>query len=132
MTENKRLLDLAKDAAKTAYAPYSGFKVGAALLADSGKVYPGSNMENASYSLSLCAERTALAKAVGEGERAFLKLAIYAAEQHPVIPCGACLQSLAEFDPELEIITEDAKGKIFVKKLTKYLPQAFKLRRDDD
>lgn len=131
MTENKRLLDLAKDAVKNAYTPYSGFKVGAALLADSGKVYSGSNMENASYSLSLCAERAALAKAVGEGERAFLKLAIYAAKQHPVVPCGACLQSLAEFDPELEIITEDAEGKIYVKKLTKYLPQAFKIKQGD-
>jgi cytidine deaminase len=131
MTENQKLLNVAKEAAGKAYAPYSGFKVGAALLADSGVVYSGSNMENASFSLTVCAERAALVKAVGEGEREFLKLAVHSDEQHPVIPCGACLQSLAEFDPELEIITEGGDGKLIVKKLTKYLPEAFKLKQEN-
>jgi homotetrameric cytidine deaminase len=130
MIENRKLLNLAKEAAAKAYAPYSKFKVGAALLADSGQVYTAGNMENASYSLSLCAERAALAKAVAEGEREFLKIAVYSDKQHPVVPCGACLQSLAEFDTELEIISEGAEGDILVKKLTKYLPQAFRLKRD--
>jgi cytidine deaminase len=129
MIENRKLLNLAKEAAEKAYAPYSGFKVGAALLADSGLVYTAGNMENASYSLSLCAERVALAKAVSEGERDFLKVAVYSRDQYPVVPCGACLQSLAEFDAELEIITEEVGGDIVVKKLTKYLPRAFKLDR---
>ncbi len=127
MVENRKLLNMAKEAAGKAYAPYSGFKVGAALLADSGLVYTAGNMENSSYSLSLCAERAALAKAVSDGEREFLKIAIYSEKQYPVVPCGACLQSLAEFDPELEIITESADGAVSVKKLTKYLPQVFKL-----
>jgi cytidine deaminase len=127
MIENRKLLNLAKEAAAKAYAPYSSFKVGAALLADSGQVYTASNMENASYSLSLCAERAALAKAVSEGERDFLKIAVYSEQQHPIVPCGACLQSLAEFDAELEIVSEDAGGDVSVKKLTKYLPQAFRL-----
>lgn len=131
MIENRKLLYLAKEAADKAYAPYSRFKVGAALLADSGLVYAAGNMENSSYSLSLCAERAALAKAVSEGEREFLKIAIYSEKQHPVVPCGACLQSLAEFDPELEIITEGADGGISVKKLTKYLPYAFNLKRKE-
>ena len=128
MIENKKLLEAARQAAEQAYAPYSNFKVGAALLADSGIVYTASNMENASYSLSLCAERAALAKAVSDGERDFLKIAVYSDKQHPVVPCGACLQSLAEFDAELDIISEDADGSITVKKLNKYLPQAFKIK----
>lgn len=128
MIENRKLLNLAKEAAEKAYVPYSGFKVGAALLADNGLVYTASNMENASYSLSLCAERAALAKAVSDGEREFLKIAVYSEQQHPVVPCGACLQSLAEFDAELEIISEDADGGVSVKKLTKYLPLVFKLK----
>ncbi len=93
----KDLMELAKKARENAYIPYSKFAVGAALLASSGKVYTGANIENASYGLTLCAERTAIVKAVSEGEREFTCIAIVADTPEPVLPCGACLQVMAEF-----------------------------------
>lgn len=93
----KDLMELAKKARENAYIPYSKFAVGAALLASSGKVYTGANIENASYGLTLCAERTAIVKAVSEGEREFSCIAIVADTSEPVLPCGACLQVMAEF-----------------------------------
>ena len=93
----KDLMELAKKARENAYIPYSKFAVGAALLASSGKVYTGANIENASYGLTLCAERTAIVKAVSEGEREFSCIAIVADTLEPVLPCGACLQVMAEF-----------------------------------
>lgn len=93
----KDLMELAKKARENAYIPYSKFAVGAALLASSGKVYTGANIENASYGLTLCAERTAIVKAVSEGEREFSCIAIVADTPEPVLPCGACLQVMAEF-----------------------------------
>lgn len=93
----KDLMELAKKARENAYIPYSKFAVGAALLASSGKVYTGANIENASYGLTICAERTAIVKAVSEGERKFSCIAIVADTPEPVLPCGACLQVMAEF-----------------------------------
>lgn len=93
----KDLMELAKKARENAYIPYSKFAVGAALLASSGKVYTGANIENASYGLTICAERTAIVKAVSEGEREFSCIAIVADTPEPVLPCGACLQVMAEF-----------------------------------
>lgn len=91
------LIDLARKARNNAYIPYSKFAVGAALLAKSGCIYTGANIENASYGLTICAERTAIVKAVSEGEREFEAIAIAADTEKPVLPCGACLQVMAEF-----------------------------------
>ena len=91
------LIDMARKARSNAYIPYSKFAVGAALLAKSGRIYTGANIENASYGLTICAERTAIVKAVSEGEREFEAIAIAADTPKPVLPCGACLQVMAEF-----------------------------------
>ncbi|MDR0299167.1 MAG: cytidine deaminase [Streptococcaceae bacterium] len=93
----RKLAELAKEAAKSAYVPYSHFQVGAVLVAGSGKVYQGCNVENASYGLSNCAERTALFKAVSEGETSFSAVYIYGETLEPISPCGACRQVLSEF-----------------------------------
>ena len=102
MTDEK-LLELALDARKNAYVPYSGYAVGAALLTEDGKVFAGCNIENAAYGNTLCAERTALVKAVSEGYRKFTKIAIASSGSAPY-PCGACRQSLYEFAPGLEVL----------------------------
>ena len=89
----------AREAALRAYAPYSKFKVGAALIAEDGRIFTGCNVENASYGLSNCAERTAVFKAVSEGATRFTALAIAGGEEDVAMPCGACRQVLAEFFP---------------------------------
>ncbi len=126
------LVKRAQAARTRSYSPYSGFAVGAALLATSGKVYTGTNVENASYGLSMCAERVALFRAVAEGERAFLKLAIAGgpADQEPdelCPPCGACRQVLLEFAPDLDVILGTAQGVQRVLKLKELLPEPFGL-----
>jgi len=125
MTDDE-LVALAAQARCHAYAPYSHFAVGAALLAQSGRVYTGANVENASYGLSVCAERVAVWKAVAEGERAFTAIAVVT--ENGVSPCGACRQVLAEFagDPQsLRLIVADAPGHRRTYTLAELLPEAF-------
>ncbi|MDP2599366.1 MAG: cytidine deaminase [Deltaproteobacteria bacterium] len=125
----KDLIQKALDTRKNAYAPYSQFAVGAALEAENGTIYTGCNVENASYGLSICAERTALVKAISEGAKKFKRLAIVADTPEAVTPCGMCRQMLMEFSPEMELILANTKGKSETVVLSKLLPRAFKLAR---
>lgn len=123
------LCHAAAEAAKLAYAPHSGYRVGAALLAADGRVFTGCNVENASYGLTNCAERTALFKAVSEGVRKFKAIAIAGGTDSPAYPCGACRQALAEFcGPETPVICCTLDGKVAGRfTLGGLLPQTFAL-----
>ncbi|HET9328343.1 MAG TPA: cytidine deaminase [Candidatus Eisenbacteria bacterium] len=122
-----RLMAEADRARRRAHAPYSGFAVGAALLAEDGRVFVGVNVENASYGLTVCAERVALWKAVSEGARTFTALAVAGPPRRSASPCGACRQTLAEFAPELRVIWRDAAGRRTSRSLGQLLPHAFRL-----
>jgi len=117
------LIAKAMEAREKAYAPYSDFAVGAALLAKSGRVYTGCNVENASYGLSICAERVAVFKAVSEGERDFEAIAVVT--DKGVTPCGACRQVLIEFGEDIQVIVADETGGYRVFGLQELLPEAF-------
>jgi len=123
--DTKGLVKAAQKAKSKAYAPYSKFKVGAALLAKNGQVYIGCNVENASYGLTCCAERNAVFEAVGRGERKFIAIAIASDSPEPTAPCGACRQVLNEFAPEMEVIMAGAKGQLKTRKLKELLPDSF-------
>ena len=124
------LLRDAVQAAANAYAPYSHFRVGAAVLTASGQVFTGCNVENASYGLALCAERTALANAVSHGEREFVALALACIDATPghqsseTMPCGACRQWIQELAPNAEILVAGVEGTFRIEDL---LPHAFRL-----
>ena len=119
----RELIAAAATAREWAYVPYSGFAVGAALLASNGAVYTGCNVENASYGLTVCAERNAVFHAVVSGARDFLAVAVVTA--NGVTPCGACRQVLAEFSPTMTVITSDMAGNRRVYTLSELLPDAF-------
>lgn len=121
--EIQKLVTAATKAREAAYVPYSQFAVGAALLASSGKIYTGCNVENASYGLTVCAERNALFHAVAQGERRFTAVAVVT--QNGVTPCGACRQVLAEFNAQLTVIVADIAGGRCVYNLAELLPDAF-------
>lgn len=106
-----------------AYAPYSNFKVGAALLGKSGRVYTGCNVENAAYGPSICAERTAVFKAVSEGEREFEAIAVVT--EYGASPCGTCRQVMVEFAPEMTVIIVDTQGNARRTKVRDLLPDGF-------
>ncbi|NIN00229.1 MAG: cytidine deaminase [candidate division Zixibacteria bacterium] len=124
MTE-KELIEKAKKARIKAYAPYSNFKVGAALLTKAGKVYMGANVENSTFGLTVCAERIAVFKAVNRGDKNFVKIVIVADKNPPVTPCGACRQVLAEFVRDLKIVCVNLQGKVERYSLKELLPEAF-------
>ncbi|MFW5999536.1 MAG: cytidine deaminase [Halanaerobiaceae bacterium] len=117
----------AREAKGRAYVPYSNFPLGAALLTAENNIYMGCNIENSSYGLSVCAERTAVFNAVAAGENHFKALLLVTETEEPVFPCGACRQVLAEFDPEgkMEIIICTDKGKETKISAEKLLPSAF-------
>ena len=118
-------MQLASQAAVNAYAPYSQFPVGAALLTDDGKYFTGCNVENASYGLTLCAERNAIASMVAAGHKKFVALAIHAEKGTKCYPCGACRQWLYEFGKDANIIVEDDNLNPIVTSTTELLPHAF-------
>ncbi|MCK4312889.1 MAG: cytidine deaminase [Candidatus Cloacimonetes bacterium] len=120
------LIDKAKQASENAYAPYSKFKVGAALLTKSGKVFTGCNIENSSYGLSNCAERTAIFKAISEGEKKFKEMVIYTNTDKLFTPCGACRQVISEFSSNMKITIVSAK-EILETTIRKLLPYEFHL-----
>ncbi len=125
------LVKKALEARENAYAPYSRFRVGAALLTESGSVYTGCNIENAAYGPSNCAERTAFFKAVSEGERSFLAIAVVGAGETDsgqyAAPCGVCRQVMAEFcrPEEFDVIMANMAGEYCVKTLSELLPDSF-------
>ena len=121
---DKELVDVAKKYREFSYSPYSKFKVGAAVLTKSGKVYGGCNIENSSYPVTNCAERTAIFKAVSEGEKDLVALAVVGDTEGPCSPCGACRQVIAEFRIP-KIIMANLKGNEKTVTLEELLPFAF-------
>ena len=121
----QQLLQEAEAARRASYSPYSRFAVGAALLTRSGRIVHGCNVENASFGLSVCAERTALWTAISEGEREFVAVAITAGPGAVPSPCGACRQVLHEFAPDLWVYWRDAAGRIIGRKLDELLASPF-------
>ena len=121
----QKLYETAKDAAKNAFAPFSNFHVGAALLASDGRIFTGCNVENSSYGATICAERTALVKAVSEGSRDFIAIAVVS-QDGEAWPFGICRQVLYEFSPEMLVITGNDEH-LDVVKLNELLPRGFRL-----
>lgn len=124
---DKEILIMAKEASKNAYVPYSRFAVGAALECRDGTVYTGCNVENAALGDTICAERTACVKAVSEGHRDFVRIAIYAESQGYCMPCGSCRQFLSEFnrDGSMEVLAARADGRYVSYKLKELMPYTF-------
>lgn len=125
MVTHAELLDLARSAREYAYAPYSRFKVGAAVLAASGKAYTGCNVENASFGHTCCAERTAVFKAVSEGETKILGVAIVTDTHPPASPCGSCRQVLHEFGPDAFVLCANLEGDVVEATVRDFLPAGF-------
>ena len=124
MTE-KELCQKAVDMLEMSYIPYSHFPVGAALECSDGTVYTGCNIENAAYGLTICAERTAIFKAVSEGRRDFVRIVIAGKSEDYCVPCGSCRQVMMEFAPELEVICLNGKGEAKKFALRELLPYGF-------
>lgn len=122
--EDKELIAVAKKYREFSYSPYSKFKVGAAVLTKQGNVYGGCNIENSSFPLTNCAERTAIFKAVSEGEQEFAAIALIADTEGPCSPCGACRQVMVEFKIP-RIIMANLKGDVQVVTLAELMPYAF-------
>ena len=123
----KALIEAAQSARAHAYAPYSTYQVGAAVLGGSGRIYSGCNVENTSYGLTVCAERVAILKAISEGEREIVALLV--ASENGATPCGACRQVLFEFGPTARVLLSGADGTQKELTLDDLLPDAFTLRK---
>ena len=122
----KKLIKEAKRAREMAYAPYSKFKVGAAVLADNNNIFTGCNVENVSYGLTICAERIAISKAISEGCKKIKAIAVIADTKEPVSPCGACRQFIMEFNPDTLVIMGTLDRKIYTTTIKELLPYNFK------
>ncbi len=126
MEKKTELAEAAEKAALNAYSPYSGFKAGAAIMTESGEIFTGCNVENASYGLTICAERIALFNAITAGHQKFSEIVIYTNTDKAFYPCGACRQVLAEFNPQLEVSVIWKNGKETMK-IQDLLPNQFRL-----
>jgi len=120
-----QLIEQAKEAMKNAYAPYSEFRVGAALLSSSGRIYSAGNIENASSGAGICAERAAIAKAIASGEREFEAIAVVGNVVEPISPCGICRQNLIEFGEDIVVIMGNTRGDALTATVADLLPRAF-------
>ena len=120
---DQQLVTQAIEVAARAYAPYSKFHVGAVLVGKDGRTFAGCNVENISFGLTICAERNAVFAAVAAGCREFSKIVIVADTEEPASPCGACRQVLAEFDPDLDIVLANFRGKYLNFRLSELLPR---------
>ncbi len=121
----RTLVSRARAAKRHSHSPYSRFRVGAAVLATSGKVYTGCNIENSSYGLTVCAERTALFKAVSEGEKSFVAMAIASDENSATPPCGACRQVIMDLAGDIDVVLSTSNGSFSVMKTRDLLPHPF-------
>lgn len=119
------LLAFAREAQEKAYAPYSEFRVGAAVYTSAGEIFQGVNIENAAYPATICAERSALAAAVSAGYRDIAAIAVVGDSEAPTVPCGCCRQALAEFNPEMRVIMGGQSDDVSVVTLDELLPEAF-------
>jgi cytidine deaminase len=122
VTQYNELIEAASGARQRAYAPYSRFQVGAALVTTTGKIYTGCNVENVSLGLTICAERSAVATAIAQGGKDFRAIAIVTTGKEPAIPCGACRQVLAEFNPKMKILAATIDGNVEEFQLAELLP----------
>lgn len=127
MTDSE-LLNMAIKASEHAYAPYSCFKVGAALECENGRIFTGCNIENGALGSTMCAERVAIFKAVSEGETKFTRIAVYGDGSDYCMPCGACLQVMSEFSKDMEVLSANGAGSYVSYRLDQLLPHTFKLR----
>jgi cytidine deaminase len=129
MIDEKRLIEIANEARKNSYAPYSNYKVGAALLCKDGSIITGCNIENCSFTVGICAERTAFSKAISEGKKDFQAIAIVGnTVDLPTPPCGACRQFMSEFvEGDFEIIEASPDGKYVTRTMSELLPDQFSL-----
>jgi len=126
----KELIKQAKKAQEFSYSPYSNYKVGATLLTKSGKVFTGTNIENASYPAGICAERVALSKAVSEGEHEFEMIVLTSQDEHNLpYPCGICRQSLSEFSPNMIVVVAKDENSYEKLSLSELLPHSFTLKK---
>ena len=125
MTEKDLLIEAAKQARENAHAPYSNFRVGAALRSTSGRIFGGCNVENATYGLTMCAERVAIFKAISEGERGFSAIAVVTDTEVLTPPCGACRQLIWEFCGDIPVSMANLKGKMEVIQMRELFPRPF-------
>ncbi len=121
----QKMRDLARSASERAYAPYSGLRIGAAVLVEGGELFAGCNVENASYSLTICAERNALFQAVAAGHRRVLAVAVFTPNSDPAPPCGACRQVLVEFGPDADVFCFGTGDEPLHARLSDLLPHSF-------
>lgn len=119
----RELIEAAKDAASRTYSPYSNFAVGAAIVTGDGSLYTGCNLENRMFGLSLCAERTAFAKALSDGQREFKTVAVYSPNGTGCWPCGNCRQFMTEFGGDIDVIVEGPDGSLICCKIAEILPE---------